>query len=72
MSRDDLENLHWFKSSASSANGGCLEIAFLDDGRVAIRDTEDLGNPPFVVTRHVWSCFLDGAAKGEFNQPSTR
>lgn len=63
---EELSGLDWFKSSASSAQGGCLEVAFLEDGRVALRDNEDLTNPPFVVTRHVWNCFLDGAEKGEF------
>ncbi|WP_438297869.1 DUF397 domain-containing protein [Streptomyces sp. HUAS TT7] len=69
-SPDFLSDLDWFTSSASSANGGCLEVAYLPDGRVALRDNEDLGNPPFVVTRHVWACFLDGAGKGEFTPPT--
>ncbi|MGW7412787.1 DUF397 domain-containing protein [Streptomyces sp. NPDC054863] len=64
-----LTHLNWFKSSASSANGGCLEIAHLPDGRVALRDNEDLTNPPFVVTPLVWECFLDGAIRGEFQLP---
>ncbi|MFH8717542.1 DUF397 domain-containing protein [Streptomyces zaomyceticus] len=63
---EELASLDWFKSSASSASGGCLEVAFLEDGRVALRDNEDPTNPPFVVTQHVWRCFLDGAEKGEF------
>jgi hypothetical protein len=67
MNTPDLNGAHWFKSSASDSANGCLEVAFLDDGRVALRDSEDLANPPFVVTRHVWDCFLDGAAKGEFD-----
>ncbi|MEV6357998.1 DUF397 domain-containing protein [Streptomyces hydrogenans] len=65
-SPEELDGLAWFKSEASSAQGGCLEVAFLDDGRVALRDNEDLANPPFVVSRHVWTCFLDGANNGEF------
>ncbi|MFC9431508.1 DUF397 domain-containing protein [Streptomyces sp. NPDC056987] len=59
-------DLNWYKSTASSATGGCLEVAHLPDGRVALRDNEDLSNPPFVVSRHVWECFLDGAVAGEF------
>ncbi|MFF1400449.1 DUF397 domain-containing protein [Streptomyces sp. NPDC058287] len=65
--RDYLRELDWFKAAASSGQGGCIEVAFTDDGRVAIRDNEDLGNPPFVVSKHVWRCFLDGAGKGEFD-----
>jgi hypothetical protein len=67
---DYLEDAAWFKASASASRGGCLEVAFLPDGRVAIRDNEDLSNPPFAVTRHVFDCWLDGAKKGEFDIPS--
>jgi hypothetical protein len=68
---DGLDNASWFKSSANGGSGGCLEAAFLPGGRVAIRDNEDLGNPPFVVSRHVWECWLDGARKGEFDLPES-
>jgi hypothetical protein len=64
-----FSDANWFKSSASSAGGGCLEVAFLPDGRVALRDNEDLTNPPFVVSRHVWGCMIDGAKCGEFDLP---
>jgi hypothetical protein len=66
----DLDHARWFKSAASSANGGCLEVSFPKTGYVALRDNEDLDNPPLVVTEHVWRCFLDGAGKGEFNIPA--
>ncbi len=62
-----LDGAIWRKSRASESANGCLEVAFLADGRVAIRDNEDLDNPPFVVTEHVWRCFMDGARKGEFD-----
>ncbi|GAB2576999.1 DUF397 domain-containing protein [Streptomyces capparidis] len=70
-SPEDLAAAEWFKSSASSANGGCLEIAFFP-GWVALRDNEDPANPPFVVTDHVWRCFLDGARGGEFDPTAPR
>jgi hypothetical protein len=66
----DLSAVRWFKASASDSANGCLEVAFLPDGRVALRDNEDLANPPFIVCRQVWECFLDGAVKGEFRFPS--
>ncbi|MFE7666413.1 DUF397 domain-containing protein [Streptomyces celluloflavus] len=69
-SHDDLENARWFTSRASSANGGCLEVSFPKPGFVGLRDNEDPTNPPFVVTEHVWKCFLDGANGGEFNTPA--
>ena len=36
----DLTELRWFKSSASSA-AGCVEIAHLPEGGVAVRDSKD-------------------------------
>ena len=44
-SPDDFENAQWSKSTASSATGGCLEVAFLSDGRGGLRDNEDPDNP---------------------------
>jgi hypothetical protein len=41
-----LRGADWFKSSFSNDQGGCLEVAFLGDGRVALRDNEDLHKPP--------------------------
>ncbi len=66
---EELAQAEWRTSLMSSSNGGCLEVAQLG-GWVAIRDNEDLGNPPLVVTRHVWICMLDGAKKGEFDPPA--
>lgn len=66
----DLTHAQWFKATASGGNGGCLEAAFLPDGRVALRDNEDLGKAPFVVSAFVWECFLDGAKRGEFDLPA--
>lgn len=65
-----LAEARWFKSSFSGDNGGCLEVAFLDAGQIALRDNENLANPPFVVSRHVWQCWLNGAKNGEFDLPA--
>ncbi|EOT04368.1 DUF397 domain-containing protein [Streptomyces noursei] len=65
-----LAGAQWFKSEASSASGGCLEVAFLPGDLVGIRDNEDLTNPPFVVTKHVWNCWVAGAKAGEFDPPA--
>ncbi|HCU97238.1 MAG TPA: DUF397 domain-containing protein [Actinobacteria bacterium] len=59
---------HWFKATASNTpSGGCVQTAFLPDGRVALRDSKNIHKPPHIFTRHEWECFLDGVKKGEFD-----
>jgi Domain of unknown function (DUF397) len=64
----DLTELRWFKSSASSA-AGCVEIAHLPGGGVAVRDSKDRSKTPHVFSGHEWECFLAGAKNGEFDLP---
>jgi len=60
----------WVKSSYSGPTGGnCVEIAFLADGDVAMRNSRDPGGPALIFTRAEWDAFLDGARDGEFSLP---
>lgn len=61
-----LTELDWRKASASG-NNGCVEIAPLPDGGVAVRDSKDQAGPMLAFRRHEWVSFLDGLAKGEFD-----
>jgi Domain of unknown function (DUF397) len=65
---DDFKGLRWFKSS-HSGSGGCVEVAHLPEGGVAVRDTKDRGKAPHVYTRHEWEAFLIGVKSGEFDLP---
>ena len=56
--------LSWRKASASGSNG-CVEVAPMPDGGVAVRDSKDKAGPVLAFTRHEWVSFLDGMAKGE-------
>jgi hypothetical protein len=62
----ELNDLHWFKSSAS-ASGACVEVAHLPGGGVAVRDSKDRAKAPHVYTRRVWQAFLTGAKNGAFD-----
>ncbi len=64
MSSSD-SHLDWRKASASG-NNGCVEIAPLPDGGVAVRDSKNATGPALSFTRHEWVSFLDGLDKGEF------
>jgi len=60
----------WIKSSYSGPTGGnCVEVAFLADGDVAMRNSRDPDGPALIFTRTEWDAFLDGARDGEFGVP---
>ena len=61
----DLSNANWFKSSYTKV--ACVEVAFLDDGDIAVRDTKDRSKAPHVYNRAEWDAFIKGAKDGEFD-----
>jgi hypothetical protein len=66
MFPESAAGLDWRKASASGANG-CVELAPLPDGGVAVRDSKATTGPMLWFTRHEWVSFLDGLDKGEFD-----
>jgi hypothetical protein len=66
----DLTGAQWHKSSFSGGNSnGCVEVAFLADGGVAVRDTKDRTLPPHRYTAAEWAAFVAGVRAGEFDRP---
>jgi hypothetical protein len=60
----------WIKSSHSGPTGGnCVEVAFLSDGDVAMRNSRHPDGPALIFTRAEWNAFLGGARDGEFGLP---
>jgi hypothetical protein len=64
---DLLTGAVWRKATASDANSGCVEVAFLPDGRVGVRDSKNRSKPALAVTAHVWASFLADAKAGQFD-----
>ncbi len=58
--------LTWTKSSFSGTNGNCVEIAVLDDGSRAVRDSKNQDGPALCFTPREWSAFVAGVHAGEF------
>jgi hypothetical protein len=66
--KHDLEQARWTRSRACSADG-CVEVAHLAGGSVAVRDSKDSAKPAHVFDREEWAAFIAGVKNGEFDLP---
>ena len=62
-----LGSVTWRKSRASNASGDCIEVAALDSGAVAVRNSRDPNGPALIYTRAEIAAFIAGAKAGEFD-----
>ncbi|MCI4066082.1 DUF397 domain-containing protein [Micromonospora sp. R77] len=65
MTPVDLSRAQWKKSTRSSGNGQCVEVAGLADA-VALRDSKDPTGPALLFRPEAWTSFLAGAKHGQF------
>lgn len=56
----------WRKSTYSSNDGACLEVANLD-GHRAVRDSKDPTGPALRFTTDQWTAFTTSIHTGEFD-----
>jgi hypothetical protein len=63
---EPVDDAAWRKATASGGNG-CVEVAPLSNGGVAIRDSKDSDGPILRFSRKEWEFFLGGLNKGEFD-----
>jgi Domain of unknown function (DUF397) len=64
----NLSRLAWRKSSYSSAQGNCVEVATLPGGHTAVRDSRRRTGPALVVTSAAWHAFRDEIKMGKLDQ----
>ncbi len=67
MSRIDLSRAPWRKSSHSNADYNCVEVADLDGGHHAVRDSKHPTGLALLVPPDEWAAFITGIQHGEFN-----
>ncbi len=58
--RDIEDGITWRKSSWSSMNGNCVEVAELRGEMIGVRDTKDGGmGPVLLLDQAAWRSFID-------------
>jgi hypothetical protein len=63
-----IRDTEWYKSSYSSGQGGaCVEVADLDDGGRAVRDSKHPDGGYLTFSASEWSAFTAGVRTGEFD-----
>ncbi|WP_063050572.1 DUF397 domain-containing protein [Nocardia arthritidis] len=65
----DLSGAQWFKSGRSTGKEACIEVAWLEAGRVGVRDSKDPTGPALIFAPGQWDAFAAGVRGGEFNRP---
>ena len=65
----DIRGVSWTKSKVSeNETDMCVEVAFLGDGAVALRDSKMPDRPGLRFTGGEWSAFTAGVRLGEFDR----
>ncbi len=64
----DLSGAIWRKSTRSSANGDCVEVADNLPGPVAVRDSKNAAGPALRFARSDWASFVSAVRDGEFDR----
>ena len=66
----ELSEVNWFKSNHSSGQTECVEVAWLDAGRVSVRDSKNPTGPALIFAPGEWDAFTAGLTDREFNRPA--
>ncbi|WP_280213677.1 DUF397 domain-containing protein [Nocardia cyriacigeorgica] len=62
----DPASAQWFKSSYSQGDGECVEIAFLGNGLVGVRDSKNPTGPALAFAPTEWRNFTTAIVNGRF------
>ena len=62
-----LQGVTWQKSQRSNSQGACVEMARMQDGTVAVRNSRFPDGPALVYTRAEIEALILGAKDGDFD-----
>jgi len=63
----DVNSGEWYKSSYSVSNSHCVEAIGLPAGRLAVRDSKNIG-PVLTFGANEWHSFISGIKLGQFEK----
>jgi hypothetical protein len=63
----DLATVRWRTSSFSGNAGTCVEVAGLEGGHRAVRDSKNPAGPALTVPASEWAAFTTGIRADEFD-----
>ena len=72
MSAGLLPGAAWRKSTYSGVQGNCVEVAPLEDGGFAVRNSRFPEGPALVFTAAEMTAFVAGVKDGEFDESPFR
>lgn len=67
MIQIDLSRAEWRKSTLSSGDGQCVEVANFPEA-VVVRDSKNPDGPVLVFSVGEWRAFVGGVTNGEFTR----
>ncbi len=62
-----MSQLTWRKSSFSGMEGNCVEVAALDDGRIAVRNSRHPDEAVVFLSRAEMDAWVKGIKAGQFD-----
>lgn len=67
--KNDRPEAAWFKSSYSAGRTECVEVAWLGEGKIGVRDSKNPTEPALTFEPAQWDCFTTHLQNGNFTQP---
>jgi uncharacterized protein DUF397 len=72
MPASGIRDVSWRKSRRSNPSGNCVELAELDGGAIAIRDSRQRSGPALIYSRTEIAILIDRARTGSLDRPACR